>query len=117
MIVLACTFRTDEGVCLLNNKPCDGCMDAPAFIDFEDDVEEKTERYEEWCADCDHIVDIANDFRVQKCPNCGKWLVPCSICPLENCSKVSAGRVNAVSADTGMKQVHCWFGQMISPLA
>lgn len=56
-------------------------------MDFEDDVEEKTERYEEWCADCDHVVDIANEFRVQKCPNCGKWLVPCSICPLENCSK------------------------------
>lgn len=57
------------------------------YKDFEDDTEENIERYEEWCADCDHIVDIANDFRVQKCPNCGKWLVPCSICPLENCSK------------------------------
>lgn len=58
-----------------------------SYINFEDDAEENIERYEEWCADCDHIVDIANDFRVQKCPNCGKWLVPCSICPLENCSK------------------------------
>ena len=35
MVVLACAFRTDEGECILENKPCDGCKDAPAFIDFE----------------------------------------------------------------------------------
>ena len=39
MIVLACRFRSEEGECLLENKPCDGCKDAPAFINFEEDYD------------------------------------------------------------------------------
>ena len=42
MIVLACAFRSDEGECLLENKPCDGCKGTPQFIDweaFEDDTD------------------------------------------------------------------------------
>lgn len=35
MIVIACIYRTDEGECILENKPCDGCKDAPHFIDWE----------------------------------------------------------------------------------
>lgn len=35
MIVIACIYRTDEGECRLENKPCDGCKDAPQFIDWE----------------------------------------------------------------------------------
>lgn len=61
-----------------------------SYIDFEDDAEEennKTETTEEYCPHCDTTVDLEHDFKVQKCPNCGKWLAPCSICPLENCSK------------------------------
>ena len=35
MNVLACRYCTDEGECILENKPCDGCKDAPQFIDWE----------------------------------------------------------------------------------
>lgn len=35
MIVIACIYRTDEGECRLENKPCDGCKDLPHFIDLE----------------------------------------------------------------------------------
>lgn len=35
MLVIACIYRTDEGECELKNKACDGCKDAPHFIDFE----------------------------------------------------------------------------------
>lgn len=46
MIVLACIYRTDEGECILENKACDGCKDAPAFIDWEsfEDLEGKDEK-------------------------------------------------------------------------
>lgn len=37
MIVLACIFRTDEGECRLENKPCDGCKDLPYFIDMDNE--------------------------------------------------------------------------------
>ena len=39
MFVICCIYRTDEGECILENKACDGCKDAPAFIDFEDEEE------------------------------------------------------------------------------
>jgi predicted RNA-binding Zn-ribbon protein involved in translation (DUF1610 family) len=64
--------------------------DSPIITDFEDDVEEEPkndETTEEYCPHCDVVVDLSIDFKVQKCPNCGKWLVPCSLCPLQNCSK------------------------------
>lgn len=40
MYVIACRYRTDEGECILENKPCNGCEDVfPAFYnpeEFED---------------------------------------------------------------------------------
>lgn len=66
------------------------CYDTQLYTDFEDDEEEQREEAEtteEYCPHCDTTVDLEHDFKVQKCPNCGKWLAPCSICPLENCSK------------------------------
>lgn len=36
MIIIACIYRTDEGECMLENKPCDGCKDFPYFVDFEE---------------------------------------------------------------------------------
>lgn len=45
MIVLACTFRTDEGECILENKPCDGCKDAPYFIDWENDFYQEMDKH------------------------------------------------------------------------
>lgn len=39
MIVLACIYRDAENMCILENKLCDGCADAPYFLDLEDDEE------------------------------------------------------------------------------
>lgn len=35
MIVIACKYRTDEGECILENRLCNGCKDAPHFIELE----------------------------------------------------------------------------------
>lgn len=43
MIVLACIYRTDEGECRLENKTCDGCKDAPHFIDWNENDDEEGE--------------------------------------------------------------------------
>ena len=40
---------------------------------------------EEYCPHCDTTVDLEDEFKVQRCPNCGTWIVPCSICPLGSC--------------------------------
>lgn len=63
--------------------------------DFEDDKEEvagvmgtwdfDSDTIEEYCPHCDTTVELEFDFKVQECPNCGKWIVPCSICPLDGC--------------------------------
>lgn len=39
MIVLACIYRDNENMCILENKLCDGCADAPYFLNLEDDEE------------------------------------------------------------------------------
>jgi predicted RNA-binding Zn-ribbon protein involved in translation (DUF1610 family) len=39
----------------------------------------------EYCPHCEDEVMLENEFKVQVCPNCGKYIVPCSICPLESC--------------------------------
>ena len=44
------------------------------------------EKGDEWCQHCDNEVELAHELRVQKCPSCGKWIVPCAMCPLTDCS-------------------------------
>lgn len=34
-IIIACVYRDSENMCILENKPCDGCKDMPHFIDWE----------------------------------------------------------------------------------
>lgn len=43
----------------------------------------------ELCPYCDTEVTLLNKFEIQKCPNCGKYIKPCSICEHDNakCSK------------------------------
>ena len=55
-------------------------------VDFEDDEYAVDETTEEWCPHCDTCVDLESELKVQRCPNCGKWIVPCSVCPLQDCS-------------------------------
>lgn len=66
------------------------------WFNFVDDAEEpKQEASEqtcedkanEWCPYCDTEVELEHDLKVQKCPSCGHWIVPCSICPLTKCTK------------------------------
>ena len=40
----------------------------------------------ELCPLCEDEVQLKNNFKLQICPTCGKYIVPCSICPslLEN---------------------------------
>ena len=69
------------------------CWENPKVIFFEDDTEKEEEApaykveetTEEWCPHCDECVDLAGEFKVQRCPHCGKWIVPCSLCPFEDC--------------------------------
>lgn len=36
----------------------------------------------EFCPHCECEVELGNELKVQKCPNCGAYIVPCSLCPL-----------------------------------
>ena len=62
--------------------------------DFEDDEDSIplaeyifAKETEEYCEYCDNTVILSQELKVQKCPNCGKWIVPCSACPLTDCAK------------------------------
>lgn len=66
------------------------------WFNFEDDVEEPEQeaseqtceyKANEWCPYCDTEVELEHDLKVQRCPSCGHWIVPCSICPLTKCTK------------------------------
>lgn len=57
------------------------------FIDVytlktDDEPENDEDRVCEYCPHCDCEVNLENELKVQSCPNCGKKLVPCNICPL-----------------------------------
>jgi len=34
----------------------------------------------EVCPYCEEEVALENELKVQRCPNCGKWIVTCSMC-------------------------------------
>lgn len=34
----------------------------------------------EWCPHCANEVTLIPVLLAQRCPECGKWVVPCSIC-------------------------------------
>ena len=59
------------------------------FEDDEETLEDVLKHYEkanEWCPHCDEEVELEHELKVQKCPVCGMWIVPCSVCPLTDCS-------------------------------
>lgn len=43
---------------------------------------EKWGKTNEVCSYCDQQVEIA-DTGISKCPNCGKWISPCSMCNMD----------------------------------
>lgn len=88
--------KPSTNVCPLYPVDVYFCWENAKTIFFKDDKKEVTgemgtwdfnsDTIEEYCPHCDTTVDLEDDFKVQKCPNCGKWIVPCSICPLDGCS-------------------------------
>lgn len=69
-----------------DKQVCKELADHGWFIDIykltEIDTDETNEKLEEYCGHCDEYVYLENELKVQKCPNCGKMIVPCSICPM-----------------------------------
>lgn len=47
--------------------------------------EDEDEEVYEYCPYCENEVKLDNEFKVQICPDCGHAIVPCSICPLDDC--------------------------------
>lgn len=39
----------------------------------------------EWCPHCETEVELDAKMAVQECPNCGMYIVPCSMCEKESC--------------------------------
>lgn len=45
-------------------------------------VEDEFNNVIEYCPHCNREVELDNEFKAQKCPNCGVYIVPCNLCPL-----------------------------------
>ena len=67
-----------------------------------DGTEDMKNKVEEYCGHCDEYVYLEDELKVQVCPNCGKFIVPCgSLCPmfddkyshLRNCSNCPLGKL------------------------
>lgn len=88
-------YRDPSYDCPLHPVDVYFCYKSNLYSNFEDDEETagemgawdfNSDATEEYCPHCDMYVDLEYDFKAQKCPNCGKWIVPCSICPVDGCS-------------------------------
>lgn len=54
-----------------------------------EDTETDNNTITEYCPHCDCEVELESEFKVQKCPECGRYIVPCNLCPLlgqNNCN-------------------------------
>lgn len=91
---LARWFANKNNKCPLYPLDVYFLWDDYVVINFEDDEEEieslaeyvfakTTEEVCEYCGEC---VELSQELKVQRCPKCGKWIVPCSACPLEDCA-------------------------------
>lgn len=40
----------------------------------------------EWCPHCETEVKLKGKMAVQECPNCGMYIVPCSMCDYGGCA-------------------------------
>lgn len=70
-----------------NKQVCRELQDGGWYIDIYklievDDTEDMSNKVEEYCVHCEQYVYLEDELKVQKCPNCGKMIVPCSICPM-----------------------------------
>lgn len=47
----------------------------------DQDTSNPDELIEEYCEHCCEYVDLPEEFKVHTCPNCGKYIVACNLCP------------------------------------
>lgn len=40
----------------------------------------------EWCQNCGSEVSIESEMKLQECPYCGKYIVPCTMCNHDTCN-------------------------------
>lgn len=45
----------------------------------------KDDPVDEVCPHCGNEVVLKSEFRAQRCPECGKWIAPCSLCDSDHC--------------------------------
>lgn len=45
----------------------------------------------EMCPYCDLEVELKDEFKLQRCPECGELIAPCSICPVQCNTKCPLG--------------------------
>lgn len=66
-----------------SRKPIDGWfIDVYRLMEVEsDDQEVQDDLIEEYCEHCCEYVDLPEEFKVHTCPNCGKYIVACNLCP------------------------------------
>lgn len=67
------------------------------------------EQVYEYCPHCETEVGLENEFKVQKCPNCGQYIVPCNLCPIDCVSKcpleLLCNELNMVQKDNNQKDL------------
>jgi hypothetical protein len=39
----------------------------------------------EWCSNCCCEVGLTPTMTIQRCPNCGDYIIPCSLCNWDSC--------------------------------
>lgn len=62
-------------------------IDIYKLTEIDESFEDTTEEY---CSECGSTITLPAEFKIHVCPECGKHLVPCNLCPLDesrNCTK------------------------------
>ena len=58
------------------------------------------ETFYEWCTSCNEEVELPAIMAVYKCPNCGEFILPCTLCDIE-------GQTNCENCDYS-KCIEIW---------
>ena len=56
------------------------------YKETEVEINDNDRKIYEFCSYCGDEVMLENVFKLQRCPNCGRPIVPCSICPHNDCT-------------------------------
>ena len=68
-------------------QACKELQNAGWYIDVyhltEVESDDQDDQIEEYCEHCGDYVDLPEEFKVHTCPNCGKYIVACTLCPFQ----------------------------------